>query len=173
MKLFPTDRKESFQTRWLRWKYNLWPCIFCSGGKVTFIASDFMEVHVSLTLNLLTVNRVGTIFGGSIYSSIDPHFMLMLMRILGENYVVWDKEAHIRFVRPATGKMKCRFLLQPEMTDQIRQQVALKGEYVFDLPLKFEDESGKIYAAFTKTIYIADKDFYNNKIKSRKLKGTS
>ena len=173
MKLFSTHRKESFQTRWLRWKYNLWPCIFCSGGKVTFIASDFMEVHVSLSLNLRTMNRVGTIFGGSIYSSIDPHFMLMLMRILGKNYVVWDKEAHIRFVRPATGKMKCRFILQDSLIGEIRQHIAQKGEYVFDLPLRFEDESGKIYAAFTKTMYVADKAFYNQKLQHRKLKGNA
>lgn len=147
--------------------YNLWPCIFFSGGRVTFISADFKEVHVHLSLNFLTVNRVGTIFGGSIYSSIDPHFMLMFMRILGENYIVWDKAAHIRFLRPAIGKLKCRFLIQDEMIDEIWQQVTMKGEYVFDLPLKFEDDKGKVYAAFTKTIYVADKGYYEGKLRSK------
>ncbi|MBL0309700.1 MAG: DUF4442 domain-containing protein [Bacteroidetes bacterium] len=170
MELFKTERKESGGTTLLRWAYNFWPCIFCSGGRVTFIAADFKEVHVRLSLNLRTVNRVGTIFGGSIYSSIDPHFMLMFMRILGKDYVVWDKAAHIRFLRPATEKMKCRFLIQDEMIDEIRQQVAMKGEYVFDLPLKFEDESGKVYAAINKTLYVASKEFYQKKIEAKQNK---
>lgn len=170
MKLFETNREESGKTRRLRWMYNLWPCIFVSGGKVTFISADYREVHVKLSLNLLTVNRVGTIFGGSMYSSIDPHFMLMFRHILGDRYVVWDKAAHIRFLRPATGKMKCRFLIQDEMIAEIRQQVAMRGEYVFDLPLKFEDETGRVYAAFTKSIYAADKGFYQKKLEAKQSK---
>ena len=55
----------------MRRAFNFWPCIFCSGGKVTFIAGDFKELHVSLKLGIRTRNRVGTVYGGSIYSSVN------------------------------------------------------------------------------------------------------
>ena len=107
MKQYPTDKNESSRSRNLRWAFNFWPCIWCTGSKVEFIAGDYKELHVSLKLNIRTRNRVGTVYGGSIYSSVDPYFMLMLMEILGKDYVVWDKGASMKFVRPIIEKVKC------------------------------------------------------------------
>ena len=165
--MFPTDRTESSRSRWMRWIFNYWPCIWCSGGKVEFIAADFYELHVSLKLNLRTRNRVGTVFGGSIYSAIDPYFMLLLMEILGKAYVVWDKGASVKFLRPIVDRVKCRFLLTPELVEDIKHHVDLRGEYTFDLPLHFVDDQGKVYAMFTKTMYAARKDFYKKKVAGR------
>lgn len=33
----------------------------------------------------------------------DPFFMLMLIHILGKEFVVWDKAAHIDFIKPSQG----------------------------------------------------------------------
>lgn len=170
MKKFETAKTESTETRLLRWRYNWWPCLWCSGGRVDFISADYKEMHVSLKLQIRTLNRVGTIFGGSIYSSIDPHYMLMFMRILGENYVVWDKAASIKFLRPAKGEIKCRFLLQDDFINEVKETVDSKGEYSFDLPLKYEDTEGRIYAAFKKTIYVAGREFYQRKLEAKRNK---
>lgn len=40
-------------------------------------------------------NAVGTQFGGSLYSMVDPHLMILLMQLLGKKYLVWDKSANI------------------------------------------------------------------------------
>ena len=61
-----------------------------------------MEVRVKLPLNWRTRNYVGTIFGGSLYGAVDPVYMIMLMKVLGRDYVVWDKAASIRFRRWTT-----------------------------------------------------------------------
>lgn len=135
MKQYITEKKESSRTRKMRWLYNWWPCIFCSGGKVEFIAGDFRELHVSLQLNMRTRNRVGTVFGGSIYSSVDPYYMLMFMEVLGKQYVVWDKAASVKFVRPITDKVKCRFLISDVLVEEVKQKIAEQGEFTFDLPL--------------------------------------
>lgn len=173
MNLYTTSRKESFRTRWMRWAFNYWPCIWCSGGKVEFIASDFHELHVSLRLNIRTRNRVGTVFGGSIYSAIDPYYMLMFMEILGKQYVVWDKSATVKFVRPITSKVKCRFLITEDWVADVKRHIELRGEYTFDLPLHFEDEHGKVYAMFTKTIYAASKEYYKKKLAEKERKNIS
>jgi hypothetical protein len=111
---------------------------------------------------------VGTVFGGSIYSSVDPYYMLMLMEILGKDYVVWDKAASVKFVKPIVNRVKCRFLITDEMVDEIKQKIAAQGEYTFELPLKYEDENGTVYAVFTKSVYAADKQFYKNKLAAKK-----
>lgn len=161
--LFETHRKESSRSAWYRRGFNVLPCIWCTGSRITFISGDFQELHVQLSLNIRTRNRVGTVYGGSIYSSIDPYFMLLMMEILGKDYVVWDKGATIKFVRPITGKVKCRFLIPDDLIDKVKSEIAANGQYVFDLPLEYIDDEGKVYAVFTKTVYTASKEHYKNR----------
>jgi hypothetical protein len=99
-----------------------------------YCRSDFREFHVQLKLNLRTRNRVGTVFGGSIYSSVDPYFMLLLMEVLGKNFVVWDKAASVKFVRPyhRLGEMQIRDFTD-ETVEEIKRQIDDRGEYTFDL----------------------------------------
>ena len=161
--LFQTNKKESGYSAWYRRGINLWPCIWCSGGWITFVSGDFRELHVRLKLGIRTRNRVGTVYGGSIYSSIDPYFMLMFMQILGRDYVVWDKGATVKFIRPITDLVKCRFLISDDLVETVKAQIAANGQYVFELPLQYEDDNGKVYVTFTKTIYTASKEYYKQK----------
>ncbi len=173
MKQYPTEKTESTRSRNMRWAFNFWPCIWCTGSNVEFIAGDFKELHVSLKLNIRTRNRVGTVYGGSIYSSVDPYFMLLLMEVLGKKYVVWDKGASMKFVKPIVEKVKCRFLITDELVEEVKQKVAELGEYSFELPLKYEDDNGKVYATFTKSVYVAAKDFYKKKLADKEKKNLS
>jgi acyl-coenzyme A thioesterase PaaI-like protein len=165
--LFQTEKKESTYTAWYRRLIGLWPCIWCTGSQITFVSADFKELHISLKLNARTRNRVGTVYGGSIYSSVDPHFMLMFMQILGKDYVVWDKGASMKFIKPITGKVKCRFLITDELVERVKAEISAHGQFVFDLPLQYEDEDGRVYATFIKTIYTASKTYYKNKLANR------
>jgi len=170
MKQYATEKTESSRSRQMRWAFNFWPCIWCTGSRVEFIAGDFKELHVSIKLNIRTRNRVGTVYGGSIYSSVDPYFMLLFMQILGRDYVVWDKGASMKFVRPIVEKVKCRFLITDELIAEVKQKIAENGEYTFDLPLKYEDDNGTVYATFIKQVYAAGKDFYKKKVAARDKK---
>ena len=69
---------------------NFWPCIRRSGGRVTHLSTDFTHAVVRLRLNWRTRNLVGTIFGGAMFASTDPMYMLMLHKIFGRTHVVWD-----------------------------------------------------------------------------------
>ena len=110
---------------------NIWPCIRGGGGRVTYISEDFKKLIVELKLSLRTRNVVGTIFGGSMYASTDPMFMLMLVEILGSNYIVWDKGCTIRFKKPATVKIQAHFEITPQMLNDVYENVEKLGEYTF------------------------------------------
>lgn len=152
-----------------RFGLNLWPCIRGGGGRVIFISDDFKQLTVQLKLRLRTRNVVGTIYGGSMYASTDPMYMLMLMEILGPQYVVWDKGCTIRFKKPATGVIECKFIITPEMLEDIHKNVEQSGEYSFTWKVDYRDRQNQIYCEFDKVLYVATKSFYKEKLKKRDL----
>ena len=82
-----------------------------AGVKIEYIADDWREVRVAMHMRWYNRNAVGTHFGGSLYAMIDPHYMLMLMKLLGKEYIVWDKSAQIDFIKPGTGTVRATMKL--------------------------------------------------------------
>jgi acyl-coenzyme A thioesterase PaaI-like protein len=147
--------------------FNFWPCIRGSGGRVAHLAPDFTRITVRLPLNWRTRNAVGTIFGGSMFSATDPMYMLMLQRLLGRGFVVWDKGSAIRFKRPASRTLFAHFHVTPEMLAQVREAVAARGEADFTWPVQLVDEDRIVHAEIDRTLYVADKAFYKRKQEAR------
>ena len=141
----------------MRWGFNLFPAFRGTGARVTYISGDFREVHVKLPLSWRTRNYVGTIFGGSLYGAVDPHYMIMLIKILGPGYVVWDKAATIRFRKPGRATLFARFVIPEEEITEIRRR--LETEPSIDLVYKVDltDADGVVHAAVEKTIYVRKK----------------
>lgn len=147
--------RESIRTRLFRWGFNLWPCIRGTGARVAFIASDWSEIRVRLPLSWRTRNYVGTIFGGSLYASVDPFYMLMLMRRLGPAYVVWDKAASIRFRRPGRSTLNATFRLdEPELVE-IRRLLLEHPKVDRTYLVQLVDAKGVVHAEVEKTIHIS------------------
>lgn len=145
---------ESFGSRLTRWRFNLFPAYFGTGARVTYLADDFREVRVRLPLSWRTRNVVGTIFGGSMYSAVDPFYMIMLMRNLGDRYEVWDKAARIRFRRPGRETLHARFVLEEEELDEIRR-ILTPGEAVdrsYGVELRSAD--GVVHAEVEKVVHV-------------------
>ena len=74
---------ESFRTRLMRWRFNLHPAYRRSGARITYVDATVREVRVRLPLCRATRNLNGTIYGGSIYSAVDPIHAVMLVTLLG------------------------------------------------------------------------------------------
>ncbi len=165
MKLFETDKNESRSTRIKKLYFNFFPAYRGTGGRVTFISSDFREIHVRLRLYWRTKNYVGTVFGGSIFGALDPIYMVQLINILGKDFVVWDKEATVRFLKPVDKTVFARFLITGELLDEIRSQVAENHKMQLRLPASLVDDKGTVYATVEKLLYIADKTYHRQKEK--------
>lgn len=148
---------ESFKSRTFRWGFNYFPAYRGTGGRIVYIADHWREIRVKLPLNWRTRNYVGTIYGGSIYASIDPIYMLMLIKILGPEYTVWDKAAKIRFRKPGKDTLYADFMLSPEEISEIKRlaEDARSVDRLYNVELK--DRSGVVHAQIEKTLYIAKK----------------
>ena len=148
---------ESFKSRVLRWKFNLFPAYRGSGARVSYIADDFREIRVKLRLSLRSRNYVGTIFGGSMYAAVDPMYMIMLIQLLGPGYVVWDKAATIRFRRPGRSTLFAAFTLDDTELEVIRTATASGQPVDRTYNVDLVDADGVVHASVEKVIYIKRK----------------
>lgn len=137
-----------------KWRLNFFPCYRGTGGRVSYIQADWKKIRVKLSLDWRTVNYVGTLFGGSLYGSVDPMYMLMLIRILGPEYIVWDKGANIRFLKPGRSTLYADFEISDEEIATIKQ--LLQHEKAIDRVYTVElvDKDGVLHAQVEKILYI-------------------
>ena len=147
--------KESIRSRWMRRRLNFFPSYRRSGGRITYLSENYKEVWIKLSLNRNTRNYVGTVFGGSIYAAMDPIYMFQLIHILGDDYIVWDKSANIKFLKPIRDKVYACFRISDDIILKIKDQVNAKNKYTFTLSASFTDNSGVTYAQVEKELYVA------------------
>jgi len=151
-----------------KYGFNLSPMYRRSTAKIVEVSDDLMHVKVKIPISYKNKNYVGSIFGGSLFSATDPIFMIQLMNILGKDYVVWDKQASIRFRRPVFENAYVDFLFTIDEIEQIKKDVVDKKEIDVEKEIKITNSEGAIvFCELTKVIYVADKAFYKAK---RKLK---
>ena len=149
---------ESFRNRLFRWGFNLWPCYWGTGARVAFIADDWREVRVRLPLSWRTRNYVGTIFGGSLYAAVDPFFMIMLMKNLGPDYVVWDKAASVRFRRPGRATLTATFRLDEAECTEIRDLLSHLPKVDRTYTVDLTDREGAVHATVEKVVHVARRE---------------
>src|SRR5262249_49550245 len=149
---------ESIRSRGYRFLWNLFPAYRGMGGRIRYLSSDLREITIELPLTWRTRNYVGTIYGGSIYGCVDPLMMVLLLRALGPEYVVWDKAASIQFLKPGKTTLQCRIVLEDSELEAIR--AALRTERSVDrvYVLELTDAQGVVHARVEKTVYVRRKD---------------
>lgn len=128
-----------------------------AGVKLEKMTKDFRHARVSMKLTFYNKNYMGTQFGGSLYAMTDPWYMLMLIKNLGPDYIVWDKAATVNFRKPGRGTVAAEFNLTEEHLEKIRATLVTqnKMDYVFKVEIK--DKEGKLIAEVDKVLYIRRK----------------
>ena len=129
-----------------------------AGVRVTHIADDFLTAHVEMPLRFYNRNYVGTHFGGSLYSMCDPFYMLMLINVLGPEYIVWDKSAAIRFKRPGKGTVKAVFEIPAAKVAEIKAAADSLGKVEPQFQVLVTDAEGQVVAEVDKLLYVRRKD---------------
>lgn len=163
-----------FLTRFLKpstiYKYgfNWSPMYRRTTARLIEVSDDLYYVKIRLKLSYKNRNYAGTMFGGSMLAATDPVYMIQLIQILGDAYVVWDKAVEARYRKPGKGTIYGEFIFTPEEIETIKKTVDEQGETDFHKSMSLVDEKQNIIATFNKTLYIADKHFYKEKIKNRK-----
>lgn len=148
--------------------FNVSPMYRRSCGKLYFVSDDLHLVKVKIPLTYRNKNYVGSMFGGSLFSATDPIYMIQLMQILGNEYVVWDKATNIRFKKPAYNHAYVDFEFSTDEIETIKKLVHNKNETDFVKNLLITDGNGTVFTELEKTLYISSKEHYKNKRALRK-----
>jgi acyl-coenzyme A thioesterase PaaI-like protein len=150
--------RETLRSRLTRLAFNFFPAYRGTGGRITFLAPDWSEVRIRVPLGWRTRNYVGTIFGGSMYGAVDPVYMIMLIKRLGPDYIVWDREATIRFRRPGRSTLHARFVLHDDEVAAIRAALPAPGARTDRRwTVELADDEGVVHAIIEKVIHIRRK----------------
>lgn len=136
---------------------NFYPPYLGSEVRVASISDDFRTVEVEMPLRFYNRNYFGTHFGGSLYAMCDPFYALMLVNILGPDYIVWDKAATIRFKKPGKGTMRASFHLSEEQITEIRGQADSQPKVEPQFQVLVKDADGTVIAEVDKLLYVRKK----------------
>ena len=136
---------------------NRYPPYRGAGIEVELI--DFPKYHIRVKMPLTRKNQniVGVHFGGSLYSMIDPFYMLLLMHHLGHKYIVWDKAAAIQFLSPGHGTVYADIRLDFQEIQHIKMLAENYAPVIRNYSLNIFDEAGLRIAEVQKTLYIRRK----------------
>lgn len=156
---------ESFKSWGFRTLLNWYPMFFGTGGKVIFLSRDFQKTTIRLKLNVWTYNYVGTIFGGSQFSALDPFHMVLLLRVIGPDYIVLDKAGSIRFKKPGKGKLTATIEYTDEEIAGIKERAQKEGRFELVKSVDWINSQGEVISTLDKTIYIATKEYFKNRKK--------
>ncbi|RME40756.1 MAG: DUF4442 domain-containing protein [Caldilineae bacterium] len=141
----------------LKQMLNIYPPYLGAGVKVEYVSEDWKELRVSMSLRWFNRNAFGTHFGGSLYSMIDPHLVLLLAQLLGKDYLVWDKAANIEFVKATKGKVTSVIKISDESLEEIRRNTANGEKYFATFPVEIHDANDDLVARIEKVIYVRKK----------------
>lgn len=147
---------------------NLYPMFLGTGGKIDFLSSDYKKAVIKLKLNIWTYNYVGTIFGGSQFSALDPFHMVMLLKIIGsKDYVVLDKSGSIKFKRPGKGTLTATIEYTDEEITHIKERAAKEGKFEITRTTEWFNKKGEVVSTLEKTLYIATREHHKNRLKEK------
>lgn len=138
----------------IRTVLNLWPPFLFTGIKVMEISDDFRRCKVKLKNWPGTKNINGTQFGGSLFAMTDPLYSLLFLGVLGSRYYVWDKAAHIDFIKPGVGEVYVEVEIGDDLLKDVMENTKSGQKYFPEVKNIIYDKKHNIVAIITRTLYI-------------------
>lgn len=91
--------------------------------------------------------------------------MFILMANLGNEYVVLDKAAAIRYKKPGKGTLSCTFHVSEEQINSIKEEIAEIGKKDYTFLCEVRNEEGEVVTEVDKIVYVRKKGFDFDRIK--------
>lgn len=153
----------------LKYGFNISPMYRRSTARIISVSDDLLTIKIKLPISYKNRNYVNSIFGGSMFAAVDPIPMVQLINLIGDDFVVWDKAAEIKFKRPAKEHLYADFTFTLEELDDIKNRAVKENEIEIIKTTKLSNKDNTIiYCEVKKTIYIANKAYFKEKQKKYK-----
>jgi hypothetical protein len=105
---------QRYSSKLLKRVMNLFPPLLVNRVRIAEADSQFMNLNVKIRYSWLNKNLQKAMFGGTIFSAIDPYYAVMYWQIFNSKNIpmeVWIKKVEIRYRIAATSDLKIKFSL--------------------------------------------------------------
>lgn len=146
----------------LKWIMRFYPPLFFQRIWVVKFYPEFRAVDVKVSSSLLNRNYNGSIFGGTIFSAVDPFYPILLDQIFkqkGFKTVVWLKSAQIKYVKPARSTLRYTVKITEDEIEAVHQNLKTIGKSVKTFHLELYNRNQEICALIDSEVYIRDLKF--------------
>jgi len=150
-----------------KYGFNWSPMYRRTTARLTEVSDDLHYVKIRLKLNYKNRNYAVSMFGGSMLSATDPIYMIQLIQILGDDYVVWDKAVTAKYKRPGKSTIYGEFVFTKEEIEALKNQLKTKQQVDIIKTMQLVNTKAEVIAEFSKTLYIAQKAYYKKKLALR------
>jgi hypothetical protein len=123
---------QRYSSKALRRIMNLFPPLLVNRIKIIENDSEFKNLIVEIKYSWLNKNIQKAIFGGTIFSAIDPYYAVMYWQIFNSKGIpmeVWIKKVDINYKIAATTNLKIAFNLNDSDIDLAIQELKKEGKY--------------------------------------------
>ena len=121
-----------YSPKLLRRVMNFFPPLLVNRIKIVENDSDFMNLKVEVKYSWLNKNLQKAIFGGTIFSAIDPYYAVMYWQIFstkGLAMQVWIKKVEIRYRKAATSNLEIAFSLTENDIENAINSLKTEGKH--------------------------------------------
>ncbi|MEP7043104.1 MAG: DUF4442 domain-containing protein [Dokdonella sp.] len=133
------------------------PPLLFARVRVLETSDDWHYARAVLHRRWCNRNYVGTPFVGSLFAMTDPFWMILTLRCLGSEYIVWDKAAEIEFVAPGRADVYAEFRIDEAMLAEIRAATAGGEKALHWCTTEVRTGSGELIARVRKQLYVRRK----------------
>lgn len=149
-----------YNSKTLKRAMNLFPPLLVNRIKISEADSEFKNLRVTIKYSWLNKNIQKSIFGGSIFSAIDPFYAVMYWQIFnskGIPMIIWIKKAEIDYIKTATSNLHMDFKLTENDIEIAISALKEKGKYEVWHTVKVYDSHCEICAESRVLVYIKNK----------------
>lgn len=155
----------------LKWILNFYPPFFFQRIWVKKVHQGFEGIDVKINKSFLNINANKTIFGGTIFSALDPIYPILLDQACKakgmKNTVAWLKSAKIDYLKPGRTNLQFSIRLLEEEIEEAYNTIQEKGKIVKTFTTEIFDKEGVKCAVCQNEIYIRNLKFDVSKLRQK------
>jgi hypothetical protein len=140
-----------------RLRANLAPARLVAGMRIEHVADDFRSITVALVPRWYGGGTAAPHGGAALYAMVDPYFVFMVQRALGNDFLVWDKAGSIEVHAPGRGRVWARLELHDEDLRHMRQMTDAGDKHLHLFAAEVRDGDGMAIARVEKMVYVRRK----------------
>lgn len=147
----------------LTWLLRIYPPFFFQRIWIKKVHEGFKGIDVKIYKSFLNINSNKTVFGGTIFSALDPVHSILLDQIFQasglKRTVAWLKSARIEYLKPGRTDLQFSLRLEDEDIAAAFEEINKRGKVIKTFTTAVYDNNGVKCAVCHNEIYIRNLDF--------------